>query len=497
MNREDRAWWALTGLCLGMTLLYMNTTMVTQAVPVFTAALHASSTQLEWLVSAYNLAFLAVLLPAGALGDRYGQRRILLTGITIFGASAALIFALDGAAEFTTTTTTTATALTAGIIATRVAMGLGASVFTPMSLSLLPRLFPPQTRPVATSLWTVSGVLGAPIGILLGGWLIDAFGWPSIFTLDAIISAAVFGMCVAFIPPHKHPATPPHAPTPTASRFPAWQTATSMAAFALITWGLVNAAASWLNPQTWVPLTLGLTLATLFCWQTHRAHFPLADLRLLTNPRYGAAALTLGTVNLVLFGMLYITPQYFQTVLGFSAFSGGLLLLPMVVTATTGSFLAAKIRNTTPPRWLLPAAMAAMSVGNAISAFTQPTTPVPTIMGLSIMGLGMGACQSLAFDFAMEAVPLDRRASGAALINAIRQLGALLGTALLGTLTTTLYQHFTRHTPLPTPADVFAHQSYAHALDWIFATCAVLTACIAAGLAASTRGATHGHTTQT
>ena len=153
-----RPWWGLGALCLGMVLLFMNTTMINVALPALSSGLGASGGELEWIVSSYNLASLSVLLLGGALGDRFGHRRLLLGGIIAFIAGAVL------AAVAKTVIV---------LLVARVVMGLAASVFAPMSLALIPRLFPPGRRAVATAIWTAAGAVGAPFGPLVGGPMID------------------------------------------------------------------------------------------------------------------------------------------------------------------------------------------------------------------------------------------------------------------------------------------------------------------------------------
>lgn len=501
MQRNHGPWWALGALCLGMALLYMNTTMVTQSLPALSSSLSASPQDLEWVVSAYNLAFLAVLLPGGALGDRYGHRRVLLGGIAIFGIGAAV---------------STAVANPAGLILTRAAMGVGASVFTPMSLALLPRLFPPRSRPLATSLWSISGALGAPFGPLAGGVLIDRVGWRGIFVLDLVVSLVVFVACARLIPPAaSRTGTEP---------LPLAQAITSATAFGLITWGLVSAAASWSRPQTLAPLFIGLVLLAAFIRQASVRRPSLADLRLFTRPAYANAAICLGAMNLMLFGMLYFLPDYFQTVLDHHATTAGLLLMPLVLMSIIGSAVVARLARIDDLRGLLlPATMTLIAVGCGISAFTRPTGPTLTILGLMLVGGGIGAGQSFALVSAMVVVPPDRQAAGAALINAVRQFGALVGTALVGSAVTGLDLAFARRqaghladsgaaraltTSLQAahryaaahpatgsaPLESLANVAYTRAVGTVFAACAIIAGGIAIILLISHRRPDHDHT---
>lgn len=451
MDHPSRRWAALVAMCLGMALLYMNTTMVTQALPIFSKDLGATSTQLEWLISAYNLAFLSVLLLGGALGDRLGHRRVLLAGAVLFGVSAVAGTLASGPAE---------------LIAARVGMGLGASVFTPMSLALLPQLFDAHARVLATSIWTISGALGAPLGPLAGGALIDVFGWRGIFVLDAAVCLIVLLACWGLVPGSE--------PQGGSVRVPVLQVVTSAVAFCLVTWGLVSASQGWGRIQAWVPLCVGMVVLVVFIIEERCRTFTLTDLSLLTHRRYRQAATCLGLMNLILFGILYITPDYFQTVLGNNATVSGLLLMPMVVTALIGSISTSRIArvNRLKP-YLLPASLLLVASGCATSAAARTESARAMVAGLLLAGSGMGVGQSFAFADAMEEVPTASKASGAALLNSIRQLGALLGTALVGSLVSTIYAART-----PRTATTMDAHAYVTAMAWVLAGCAAVSAII-------------------
>ena len=201
-------------LCLGMVLLFMNTTMVNVALPALASGLGASAGQLEWIVSSYNLASLSVLLLGGALGDRFGHRRLLLGGVGLFIAGAVLA----------------AVSMTPGLlIAARVLMGLASSVFIPMSLALIPALFGSERRAMATAIWTASGAVGAPFGPLIGGPMIDSWGWRAVFWLDIVVAILTLVLCLLFVPRGRPASVRRPLPLP--------QIVISAGGFSLLTWG--------------------------------------------------------------------------------------------------------------------------------------------------------------------------------------------------------------------------------------------------------------------
>ena len=237
--------WALAG---GMALLYVNTTMVNVALPDLGSSIHAGNRALQWIVSSYTLGFLAALLPGGLLGDSIGHRRLLLIGVCLFGVGAAVPL-------FSPTVI--------GLLVGRAVMGLGASVFTPMSLALIPWLVQAPYRARATAIWSAAGSLGAPLGPILGGLAIDNWGWKAMFAIDFVGALALVMVLAACIPPD------PMRPVRRAA--PAPQILLSTAGFILITAGLIN------SPGGYMATTSGIAALIVCLVVDSRTQSPLAD----------------------------------------------------------------------------------------------------------------------------------------------------------------------------------------------------------------------------
>lgn len=416
-----RAWLGLVALCLGMVMLFMNTTMINVALPELATSMGAGTRGLEWIVSSYNLAFLAVLLPGGALGDRSGHRRALVGGIIVFGVGA-------GVGALSTQIWS--------LIAARALMGLGASVFTPMSLALVPEMFDPSARSLATGVWSASGALGAPLGPMIGGLMIDAHGWRSMFWLDGVLALAVLATCLLFVPSRSTPSGDRRA-------MPWAQVVTSAIGFSLVTWGLINAEHSWTALSTWGPLCGGVLVIGIFVHMDLSRTDTLTDLRLLAVGRFRACSAQLMVVNLVLFGVLFVVPSYVETVLGNNAVRGGLMPMPLAIAAVAGSLLAAgALRHPRVQGWVLPGALVTVGLGLAVATRTTMSSgAAPMVCGLAVAGIGLGLAQSFGISTAMDAVPDDADGAGAALLSTVRQLGSVLGIALLGSIAGSAYTH--------------------------------------------------------
>ena len=478
-------------------MLFMNTTMINVALPDLAASLGAGTSELEWIVSSYNLAFLAVLLPGGAVGDRLGHRSTLVTGALVFGAGA-LVGATSGSVGW--------------LMTARVLMGVGASVFTPMSLALIPRMFPAAQRGLATGVWTAAGALGAPLGPLVGGMMIDAHGWRSMFTLDAVAAAVVLVCCLVLVPAGARSDHDGRA-------LPWAQVLTSALGFSLITWGLFNAVDSWTRMSTWVPIVAGVGVLAVYAGLDLHRLDTLTDLWLLGVGRFRARAVELMLVNFVLFGILFVAPSYLQTVLGNSAVRGGMLLMPLAASAVVGSMAASRVLHRPGAHaWVMSVALGLVAAGLALAARTAAGGGAGALVwGLVVAGVGLGLAQSFGIATAMDAVPAEAEGAGAALLNTVRQFGSVLGVAALGSVSGTVYTNGVSSLPAGLPDKVVqavsdtissahlalaeasgawvstvlaqADRSYVHAMDCVLVICAATSGVVAviAALAAVRR----------
>lgn len=410
----------LTVLALGTALLSMNMMMVSVALPEFSRSLGATASQTQWIMSAYTLTFLAALLPVGALGDRAGRRRTLLAGMVLFAVGAGLA-ACSPNAGF--------------LIGSRALMGVAGSVFTPMSLAIIPSLFPPERQSTAVAVWTLSGGIGAPIGPLVGGTMLGAFGWRSMFILDLVVAVIAAALCLMAIPRDRAPATE------SLTGFPLGRSLLVAAGFALLTWSLISAGGDHRGPLTWAVLVGGAAAVAAFVVSDLRARHRLTDLRLLAQPGFGVPALSLTLANLVMFAIMYAVPNYLETIGGTTATGTGVRLLPMILTSAIAGMLVPRLERTTARTWLVPASLAMVCIGClATSGVTSSSGFTPLGIGLSIGGLGVGVLQTYGMSSAAAQVPEEERGAGAALLNTLRQLGSLLGTALIGSLVLGVYQ---------------------------------------------------------
>jgi EmrB/QacA subfamily drug resistance transporter len=418
MTTPHRSWWALGALSLAMLTIGLDTTVLTVALPTLAVALPASTDQLQWFGTAYTLVLAAALLPAGMLGDRFGRKRLLVGALTVFGlASAACAFA--GSAGT--------------LIAARAVLGLGAAVMMPLSMAVLPVLFPDSAaRGRALSIWIMSTAIGLPLGPIVGGWLLDTFWWGSVFLINVPLVALGIA-AVALLVPESRSARAQPLDVP--------GVLLSSAGLLALTYGFVAAGRDgWTSTAALVGVPAGLLLLGGFvAWQRRAAH-PLIDLGLFADPGFRGGTLLSMLVNFAMFGLLFALPQYFQAVAGADALGSGLRLLPMIGGLIVGTRLIGLVARGRAPSRVIAAGFALLAVALLVGARTGLHTGYGWTAGwLTLLGIGMGAVMPTAMAVAMDALSAERAGSGTALMQALRQVGGTVGVAVLGTVLSTAY----------------------------------------------------------
>lgn len=421
-------WWALGALALSMLTIGLDATVLTVALPTMAVQLGATTAQLQWFSTSYTLVLAALLLPAGALGDRYGYKTLLLFALLIFGASS-VCCAYAGSAGT--------------LIAARSVLGAGAALMIPLSMAVLPALFPDAAeRARALTIWVTSTAIGLPLGPIVGGWLLSHAWWGSIFLINVPLVVVGFAAVAAFVPEsrgvHSHPLDLPGV-------------ALSSAGLAALTFGFIRAGQEWWGDTLALATIAGGTmlLAAFAAWQ-FRARFPLTDLRLFVAPgfRWGTIFLTL--MGMLMFGVLFALPLFFQAVQGASTLSTGLRLLPLIGGILVGSRVVDRLGSRFGDGVAIGIGFALTAAGLAAGTFTTVSTPYGLVAAWVVAaGIGTGMVLPAAMNAALNALPATGTGSGSALIQALRQAGGTIGVALLGTVLNAAYRSATPHVPNP------------------------------------------------
>ncbi|HEY1627566.1 MAG TPA: DHA2 family efflux MFS transporter permease subunit [Streptosporangiaceae bacterium] len=453
--KEDaRRWWALVAMAASVLVVGLDLTVLNLALPTVAVDLHASNGDLQWFSSAYSLVLAAMILPAGRLGDRYGRKRVLLIALLLFGLSSA---ACSYAAN------------TGELIAARAILGIGAAAIFPMSLSVIPVLFKPEERQRAIALMASATFLSFPIGPLVGGYLLDHFWWGSVFLINVPIVALALAAVFFLLPESRNQERP---------GIDLLGVVLSSVGLTALTYGFIEAGQDgWGNAKALATIGAGVVVLVLFTiWQrVKRTGQPLIELRLFRSAGFTWGTLLTTLVSFAMFGLFFAAPQYFQEVRGVDAMGSGLRLLPMIgglVVGMIGSTRLASPRDnkakteTRPPvasaKVLVTAGFAIMAVAMAIGATTTVSSGTGfAALWFALSGLGLGMAMPQAMNSALGALSAERSGSGSALISALRQVGATIGVAVLGTVLSEGYHAKLDVTGLPTTVAAAAKSSVA------------------------------------
>ena len=464
-----RRWWALGALTLSVLAVGLDGTVLSVALPTLATDLHASTADLQWFVSGYTLVLAAALLPGGLLGDRYGRKKVLLGALALFGVGSLACAYAPSAGPF---------------IAARVLLGLGAATIIPLALSVLTVLFNNEERPRAVGVWATANFLSAPIGPVLGGWLLSHYWWGWVFLMN--IPVVVIGVLAAT-------AWLPESRSAERRRLDGIGVLLSSAGLAVLVYGVIQAGEDgWGDPGALTGMFAGaLVLVAFVLWERRLsrqpAGEPLVDLRL-----FGSASFTWGTILaavgvFALFGVLFTAPQYFQAILGTDAMGSGLRLLPLIGGLAVGASVADRLAARVGAKLTVGAGFVLLAAGLALGATTSVTSGTGFLsLWTPVVGLGMGFALTTASAAALGALSAERAGVGSAVIQAVNKTGAPFAAALLGSVLNATYHGQLDLAGLPA-------QAAGAVRDSVFAGIAVAQRLGSASLLDSVRGAfVHG-----
>ncbi|MFB8180187.1 MFS transporter [Streptomyces sp. NPDC055966] len=427
VTANPRRWWALGALVASMLTLGFDMTILNVALPTMAAELGAGTGEQQWMADAYVVVFAALMLPAGLLGDRFGRRRMLITGLALFLAGS-LMGALAPDVNW--------------VVAARAFMGVGGALVTPLALSVLPSLFGADERAKAVGIISAASALGLPLGPIIGGWLLNHFWWGSVFLVNVPMAAIGIAACVLLLPETGDPASP---------RVDVLSAALTATGLGALIYAIIEAPdRGWHDPLVLTTFAAAAVLLTALVLRERRAERPMLDMTLLAHRGFLFNTLAATLVMFVLSGLLFVLPPYLQAVLGHDALGTGVRLLPMM----GGLMVAARGAQPVVARFGARAVVSAGLVVLAFAALLGSRTTAGSGYGfvalwLSITGVGFGFAVVPAMDGALAALPRDRAGSGSGLLMTLRQVGAAVGIALLGSLLAGIFRDRLDVTGLP------------------------------------------------
>jgi EmrB/QacA subfamily drug resistance transporter len=411
MTRATTIWtFAITSIALFMVSL--DNLVVTTAIPVLRDDLDASLSSLEWTVNAYTLTFAVLLLTGAALGDRFGRRRMFAIGVGIFtlGSVAA---ALAPSVEM--------------LNAARAIQGLGGAIVMPLTLTILSAAVPPEKRGLALGAWGGIGGLAIAFGPLVGGAIVQGISWQWIFWLNVPIGLVLVPLALSRLEETRGPA----------GRLDLPGVGLVSAALFGIVWALVRGnAVGWGSPQIVSAFVAGgLLLAAFVAWEL-RAPSPMLPMRFFRNATFSLANAASLFMFFGMFGAIFLLAQFFQTVQGYSPLQSGLRILPWTLAPMFIAPLAGALSDKVDPRRLLGTGLALQAVALAwIATVSTPTVPYShLILPFMLAGVGMALFFAPMANVVLSAVRHEEEGQASGANNAIRELGAVLGVAVLAAI---------------------------------------------------------------
>ena len=415
---HEKRWAGLGALCLAMSIITLDNTVLDVALPSISTDLQASMSELQWIVDIYILFFASILITIGALGDHFGRKRFLKIGIVLFSLASL------GAGISTSTTE---------LIFFRSLSGVGAAFIMPSTLSIITHMFTdPDERMKAIGLWSMIFGLSQGLGPLIGGFIIEYTSWHWVFFINLPIGLVAF-LYASWVLPESH--------NKSAKADLTGMVLCVLFLFAL-TYGIIEAGvSSWSDGSVRISLIIGLIFCALFIFWERRCSyamipFELFEKRTFTIPSFAIALIVFGMV-----GSMFFFSQLFQTVEGYSALEAGLLLMPMTLGVAVGSKFAPDVVKTYGAPLSIGGGMIISALGMAVFVFTIDVhMPLWAILGgFLIQGLGMGLSMPPSTDSIMGSIPKEKAGVGSALNDTTIELSAAMSIAILGSYVNRIY----------------------------------------------------------
>lgn len=413
-----KAWFALAVLMLPVLLIAIDNTVLAFALPMITADLRPSATEQLWVVDIYSLVLAALLVMMGSMGDRFGRRRLLLIGATGFAAISAL-------AAFAPTPE--------ALILARAALGFFGAMLMPSTMSLIRNIFTDASaRRLAIAIWASMFTAGSALGPIVGGALLEHFHWGSVFLIAIPIMLPLLIFAPRLVPESKDPNPGPIDPI---------SVLLSLTTLLPIVWAIKDMAHHGFSLTASVAVLVGVVSGALFVRRQRRSATPMLDVGLFSYAPFASSILAnfLSIVGLI--GFIFFVSQHLQLVLGLGPLAAGLVTLPGAVVSMIAGLFVVKLARRYSTRTLIVVGLLFVAAGFGLMlVFRHDLTVVAVIVSLVVLEMGVGMSQTMSNDTIVAAVPPAKAGAASAVSETAYELGAVVGTAALGTLFTAFYR---------------------------------------------------------
>lgn len=408
---HPRRWLILGVICLAQLTVLLDNTVLNVAIPSLTEELDAATSDIQWMINAYSLVQSGLLLTAGSAADRYGRKKLLITGLVLFGIGSLVAGLAQSAGQ---------------LIAARAGMGVGGALLLTTTLAVAMQIFAPEEQPRAIGVWAAVNALGFAAGPLLGGLVLAHFWWGAIFLINLPVAALGVVAVVALVPESKNPlGDRPDVPGAVLS---------TIGMTALVYAIISGPEHGWTSGLVLVTAAVAVLVLAAFAYWESRIPFPMLDPHFFRDRRFTGAVAGAVLITFGMGGALFLLTQHLQFVLGYDALEAGLRTAPLalVVVALNFSGLSAKwtARLGTPVSILL--GMVLMS-GGLVSIATMASGGYSgTLLGLVLIGVGCAVANPAMAHAIMSAIPPAKAGVGAGINGTLAEFGTGLGVAVLG-----------------------------------------------------------------
>jgi DHA2 family methylenomycin A resistance protein-like MFS transporter len=404
---------AFLAICLGYFVTILDTTIVNVALPTIRRQFGATVSDLQWVVDGYALVYAALLLSAGALGDKLGSKRLFLVGLALFTMGSALCGASPALWALQTA---------------RVLQGVGAAVAVPTSLALLRHLFSaPAERAKALGIWGGVAGIGAGAGPVVGGFLVGGLTWRSVFFVNVPIGIIAVLLTLRFVS---------ESPRRQDRRLDLRAQVAGIVALAAVTVAFIEGGASgWTSPLMRSAFILFVVATGAFIVVERHATDPMLPLELFSSSSFSAGNAVGFLINFGFYGELFLLSLFFQQVRGYSPTITGLALLPQMGMAVVGSWLAGRVMSRVGPRSPMITGLLLGGAGLLSVGLIGKTSPYVALVPMLVaIGFGMSYTMPAMTSAVIESAPSERAGMASGVVNTSRQVGGVIGVALLGAL---------------------------------------------------------------
>jgi len=419
VNDSNAKWYTLGAACFGLFMAILDNLVVNIAMPTISRDLDASTTQLQWVVSAYTLVFASLQITAGGLGDRLGRKQWFMIGLIVFTLTS-ILAAFSQNIEM--------------LIAMRALQGVGAALIMPLSLSLISDAFPPEERGKAVGIWGAISVSGIALGPVVGGVLVEYASWHWVFLINVPIGVIALFITQAVVRESRDESGTVATDIP--------GTVLITAAIASLTWALIQAGdRGWGDSLILLGFAASIAIGAAFVVVESRTERPMVPLRFFKSGSFTGANIDAFMISFAMAGVAFFMTLYQQNVHNFSAVRAGLALLPMVLVMMVMSPMTGSAINRLGPRRMISAGMIVTGIG--IFLFLRSgvdASYIDIVPAFVVMGFGMSFIWAPMTTAVLNSVESAKSGVASAINGAIREIGTAFGIALLGTMANTTFK---------------------------------------------------------